>query len=69
MRKALILVPILFLCSCGFGDFITGNREAIGEGLGATSGLTGGVPLLKWIFLSLVGGGVGVGVHRSLKEK
>jgi len=68
MKKLILILPLLILCGC-LSEFITENREIIGEGLGATAALTGGVPILKWIFLTLVGGGVAKGVHNSIKEK
>lgn len=59
-----MVLPLLLLCGC----FLTENSEAVANVLGITAPLTGGVPILKWIFLALVGGGVGKTIHSSLKE-
>lgn len=68
MNKTLLLLPLL-LCGCGLLEFAAENQEPIVAVLEATAPLTGGMPVLKWIFLGLFSAGVAKGVYNTIKEK
>lgn len=55
MKRIVILLMILPLSGCGFLEFLSNNPaviEAVGD---STAGMTGGIPIIKWILLALVG--------------